>query len=97
MSPTESAVAEWRGRTVVDTDGDRIGSIDEIYMDTETGRPEWLAVRTDLVGSKVSFIPVAEARDAGGCVHVPYYRQQVGDAPNAGPEEASLHRYYGLD
>jgi uncharacterized protein (TIGR02271 family) len=104
MSPTQSAVAEWRGRNAVDSDGEKIGSIDEIYMDTETGKPEWLAVKTGLFGSKVSFIPIAEARDAGGDVHVPYYKQQVKDAPNADPdgelsqeEEASLYRHYGLD
>jgi uncharacterized protein (TIGR02271 family) len=104
MSTTQSAVAEWRGRKAVDRDGEKIGSIDEIYMDTETGRPEWLAVKTGLFGSKVSFIPIAEARDAGDDVYVPYYKQQVKDAPNADPdgelsqeEEASLYRYYGLD
>jgi uncharacterized protein (TIGR02271 family) len=104
MSTTHSAVAEWRGRKAVDPDGEKIGSIDEIYMDTETGRPEWLAVKTGLLGSRVSFIPIAEARDAGGDVHVPYYKQQVKDAPNADPdgelsqeEEGSLYRHYGLD
>jgi uncharacterized protein (TIGR02271 family) len=104
MSPTESAVAEWRGRNAVDSDGDKIGRIDEIYMDSETGKPEWLAVKTGLLGSKVSFIPIAEASDAGGDVRVPYDKQQVKDAPNAEAdgelsqeEEASLYRHYGLD
>jgi uncharacterized protein (TIGR02271 family) len=104
MSPTESAVAEWRGRNAVDSDGDKIGTIDEIYMDTETGKPEWLAVKTGLLGSKVSFIPIAEASDAGGDVRVPYDKQQVKDAPNAEAdgelsqeEEAGLYRHYGLD
>jgi uncharacterized protein (TIGR02271 family) len=104
MSPTESAVAEWRGRNAVDSDGDKIGRIDEIYMDSEPGKPEWLAVKTGLLGSKVSFIPIAEASDAGGDVRVPYDKQQVKDAPNAEAdgelsqeEEASLYRHYGLD
>ena len=104
MSPTQSAVAKWRGRDAVDSDGDKIGSIDEIYLDTETDKPEWLAVKTGLFGSKVSFIPIAEARDTGAEVQVPYDKQQVKDAPNAEAdgelsqeEEASLYRHYGLD
>ena len=104
MTHTESAVAEWRGRNAVDSDGDKIGSIDEIYMDAETGKPEWLAVKTGMFGSKVSFVPIAEASDAGGDVRVPYDKQQVKDAPNAEAdgelsqeEEASLYRHYGLD
>ena len=72
MTHTESAVADWRGSNVVDSDGDKIGKIEEIYMDAETGKPEWLAVTTGLFGSKVSFIPIAEASDSGGDVRVPY-------------------------
>jgi uncharacterized protein (TIGR02271 family) len=104
MTPTDSAVAEWRGSTAVDSDGQKIGTIEEIYMDTETGRPEWLAVKTGMFGSKVSFIPIAEASEAGGEVRVPYDKQQVKDAPNAEAdgelsqeEEAGLYSHYGLD
>jgi uncharacterized protein (TIGR02271 family) len=104
MTHTESAVAEWRGRNAVDSDGDKIGSIEEIYMDADTGKPEWLAVKTGLFGSNVSFVPIAEARDADGDVRLPYDKQQVKDAPNAEAdgelsqdEEASLYRHYGLD
>jgi uncharacterized protein (TIGR02271 family) len=104
MTHKESAVAEWRGRNAVDRDGDKIGSIEEIYMDADTGKPEWLAVKTGLFGTKVSFVPIAEARDADGDVRLPYDKQQVKDAPNADAdgelsqdEEASLYRHYGLD
>ena len=72
MTLTESAVAAWRGRNAVDSDGNKIGSIDEIYMDAETGRPEWLAVKTGMFGSKVSFVPIAQASESNGDVRLPY-------------------------
>jgi uncharacterized protein (TIGR02271 family) len=104
MAQTKEAVASWRGSNAVDNDGDKIGTIEEIYMDAETGKPEWLAVTTGLFGSKVSFIPLAEASESGGEVRVPYDKQQVKDAPNAEAdgelsqeEEAALYRHYGLD
>ena len=104
MTPTESAVADWRGRSAVDSDGAEIGTIAEIYMDAETSKPEWLAVKTGMFGSKVSFIPIAEASESNGDMQVPYDKQQVKDAPNAEAdgelsqeEEASLYRHYGLD
>jgi uncharacterized protein (TIGR02271 family) len=104
MTPTESAVAAWRGRDAVASDGEKIGTITEIYMDAETGKPEWLAVKTGMFGSKVSFIPIAEASEAGGEVQVPYDKQQVKDAPKAEAdgelsqeEESGLYRHYGLD
>ena len=97
-------VGSWRGRNAVDSDGDKIGKIEEIYMDAETGKPEWLAVKTGMLGSKVSFVPLAEATESGGEVWVPYDKQQVKDAPNAEgdgeisqEEEAALYRHYGLD
>ena len=104
MAHTESAVAEWRGRNAVDSDGDKIGSIDEIYMDAQTGKPEWLAVKTGMFGSKVTFVPIAEARESNGDVSVPYTKDQVKDAPNAEAdgelsheEEAALYSHFGLD
>jgi uncharacterized protein (TIGR02271 family) len=73
-------------------------------MDAETGKPEWLAVKTGMFGSKVSFVPIAEASDVDGDVRVPYDQQQVQDAPQAEAdgelsqdEEANLYRHYGLD
>jgi uncharacterized protein (TIGR02271 family) len=104
MTHTQSAVADWRGRDAVDSDGNKIGSIDEIYMDTDTGKPEWLAVKTGMFGSKVSFVPIAGADESGDDVRLPYDKQQVKDAPNAEAdgelsheEEASLYSHYGLD
>ena len=107
MAHTKEAIASWRGRNAVDSDGNKIGKIEQIYMDAETGKPEWLAVTTGLFGSKVSFLPIAEtskASEDGGEVRVPYYKQQVKDAPNAEAdgelsqeEEADLYRHYGLD
>ena len=104
MAQTQEAVASWRGSTAVDSDGGKIGKIEEIYMDAETGKPEWLAVTTGLFGSKVSFIPIAKASEAGGEVRVPYDKRQVKDAPTAEAdgelsqqEEAALYRHYGLD
>jgi uncharacterized protein (TIGR02271 family) len=104
MAQTKEAVGSWRGSNAVDNDGEKVGTIHEIYMDAETGKPEWLAVKTGMLGSKVSFIPIVGAREAGGEVRVPYDKQQVKDAPNAEAdgelsqqEEASLYRHYGLD
>ena len=104
MAQTKEAVASWRGSNAVGSDGDKIGKIEEIYTDAETGKPEWLAVTTGLFGSKVSFVPIAEASETGGDVRVPYDKQQVKDAPNAEAdgelsqeEESGLYSHYGLD
>ena len=58
-------VAEWRSSTVVDGEGDKIGKLEEVYLDTDTGEPEWALVNTGLFGSKSTFIPLAGASADG--------------------------------
>jgi uncharacterized protein (TIGR02271 family) len=97
-------VGALRGLQVVDRDGDKIGKVDEIYLDEQTGKPEWLAVNTGLFGSNVSFVPLTEATNENDSVRVPYEKTQVKDAPNASAdgqlsqeEESRLYRHYGMD
>ncbi|HEX3201050.1 MAG TPA: PRC-barrel domain-containing protein, partial [Actinomycetes bacterium] len=97
-------VRSWQGRTMVDRDGDRIGNIDAIYVDDQTGEPEWALVNTGFFGTRSTFVPIAQATARGDQVQVPYEKQLVKDAPNMDPdghlseqEEQELWRHYGLD
>jgi uncharacterized protein (TIGR02271 family) len=95
-------VESWRGRTLVDADGDKIGSIDDIYLDRQNGEPEWLAVKTGLLGRNVSFVPIRDADLSGDEVRVAHAKDTVKDAPNVDPdgelspeEERRLYEHYG--
>jgi uncharacterized protein (TIGR02271 family) len=79
---TTTDVQGWMDRQLVGTDGDKIGKIDQIYVDRETGDPKFLAVKTGLFGSNVSFVPIEAARQDGDKIAVPYTKDQVKDAPN---------------
>jgi sporulation protein YlmC with PRC-barrel domain len=70
-------VRSWQGRTMVDRDGDRIGEIDAIYVDDQTGEPEWALVNTRLFGSRSTFVPIAQATARGDQVQVPYEKQRI--------------------
>jgi len=102
--PTIEDVDRWVGQDAIGPDGGKIGTIQDIYLDEETGEPEWVAVKTGLFGTKVSFAPLAQASAQGGGVALPYDKAKVKGAPTAEPdgalsqqEEAELYRYYGLD
>jgi uncharacterized protein (TIGR02271 family) len=102
--PDVDAVRSWQGATMVDRDGDRIGTIDAIYIDDQTGQPEWALVNTGLFGTKSSFVPLAQAASSGDRVQVPFEKQLIKDAPRIDPdghlseaEEQQLWRHYGLD
>jgi uncharacterized protein (TIGR02271 family) len=99
----DTDIRGWQGCTVVDRDGDRIGKIQTIYTDERTGQPEWALVDTGLLGTTSTFVPLAQAQEAGGSVQVPYDKQHVKDAPRIEPdervspaEERELWRHYGL-
>lgn len=92
-----------RGRSVLDTDGEKIGKADELYFDHEGGQPEWALVNTGLFGTKKTFVPLAGARLAGDDVRVRVTKQQVKDAPRidadeeiSEAEERQLFEHYGV-
>ena len=57
---TIDEVLTWRGQKLRSSDGDKLGTIEEIYLDDETGEPEWALVTTGLFGTKQSFVPLAD-------------------------------------
>jgi uncharacterized protein (TIGR02271 family) len=102
--PDVETVRSWQGATMVDRDGDKVGTIEAIYLDDQTGQPEWALVNTGLFGTRSSFVPITQAAASGDQVQVPYDKQRINDAPNLDPdghlseaEEQQLWRHYGLD
>lgn len=59
--PQAPDVQDWIGHNAVDSSGDKIGSIEAIYVDDQSGQPEWVAVKTGLFGSNLSFVPIQGA------------------------------------
>jgi uncharacterized protein (TIGR02271 family) len=99
---TQQDVRAWRGMNLVDRDGDKIGKIEDIYLDRSSGEPEWIAVKTGLFGSNVSFVPIHGATPQGDEVRADYEKGLIKDAPNVDPdgelspeEERRLYQHYG--
>jgi uncharacterized protein (TIGR02271 family) len=91
------------GQDVYDESGEKIGSAAEVYLDDETGQPEWITVRTGLFGTKESFVPIRNADLTDDGVRVPVSKERVKDAPKidtdghlSPQEEEELYRYYGM-
>ena len=95
---------DWQGRTVVDSDGSKLGKIDQIYIDNASDQPEWALVNTGLFGSRSNFVPITDATPEGENVKVPVTKDQVSDAPGveadgqlSQEEEQALYAHYGVD
>src|ERR671910_3290397 len=97
-------ILQFRGHDLYDRDGDKIGSIEEIYLDAETNEPEWALVHTGLFGTKRTFVPLRDATERDNDLSVPFEKSTVKDAPGieangqlSQREEAELYRHYGLE
>jgi uncharacterized protein (TIGR02271 family) len=104
MATTREDVLSWRGQDMVDSDGDKIGKVEEIYLDAETNEPEWALVSTGLFGGKSSFVPLRDASSSGDGIRVSFDKATVKDAPKVDPdgrlspqEESELYSYYGRE
>ena len=95
-------LSDMRGANVYDSDGEKIGSVEEIFYDEETNQPEWIGIGTGFFGTKRVLVPVQGASFDGGEVRVPYSKDQVKSAPDVDSDEISqdteyeLGSYYGL-
>ena len=101
--PEMTDAYQWHGRTMIGSDGEKIGKISEIYEDPDTRKPEWATVNTGLFGTKSNFVPLAGAAPEGEDVRAAVTKDQVNDAPgveNDGElseqEERRLFEHYGV-
>jgi len=101
---TEQNAREVIGTTAYDNDGDKIGKVGQLFLDDQTGRPEFVTVNTGLLGTKETFIPVADATFNGDRLVLPFDKAKVKGAPNVDAEgghldeaeEQRLYEYYSM-
>ena len=93
-----------RNGKLVDTHGDKVGKVGEIFLDDQTGEPAWATVNTSFFGTAESFVPLKGATREGDDLQVRFDKQQIKDAPRVdggehldAEHEQELYRYYGLD
>src|SRR5690348_8234574 len=89
------------GKTAVDQEGNKIGSVGQVYLNDETGQPDWITVNTGLFGMKENFVPLAGSTFNGDNLVLPFGKDVVKDAPDVADashldadEQESLYTYY---
>jgi hypothetical protein len=76
---------EWRGRTVVDRDGEKIGTLKDVYLD-EGERPHWGSVASGLFGRREALVPLTAVDAADDELRLPFAREHVEAAPSVEPD-----------
>lgn len=89
----ETSYDHWIGQTALDADGDKVGKITDVFYDDVTERPEWVKVKTGLLGG-ARFVPIAGAEviahtdDPDDCdLRLAYRTDMIKDAPKVDDDE----------
>src|SRR5881275_2883952 len=75
-------VADWHGRMLVDRDGERIGKLQDVYVDVENDEPQFATVKEGFIGRHLTFVPLGGINIGPNELQVPVTREQVKSAPN---------------
>ena len=99
-------VSELADSIVTDFEGNKLGTVAQVYVTAADQTPSWIAIKSGLLGVlgfKEYFIPLTEARFEAGEIRVPYSKLLVKGAPAVdestviSPEqEDELYRYFGV-
>lgn len=91
------------GTTAYGPDGDKVGTVGQVYLDNDSGQPEWVTVHTGLFGTNESLVPLEGAEVEGDTLRLAYDKSRIKDAPNIATDhelspddETELYRYYGV-
>jgi hypothetical protein len=79
------------GRSVYDSQHERIGWIDEIFVDDATRKPEWIGIGEGILREK-HLVPVLGARIEGDGLMVPYAKAQVDETPDISGQQVSIEQ-----
>ena len=81
-----------QGMEVRDSEGDKIGTVDDVYTDERGGYARYLAVTTGWIKSKRHMVPIDDVRMEGeggdACLVLPYTRDQLQSGPTFSREDA---------
>src|SRR5579885_3815591 len=93
------------GYNVTDSQGNNVGSVDGVWVDDATDRPEFVAVKTGWLFGKNHLVPIEQAQidNQGRAIQMPYSQDQIKNGPSfdtsseLSPEdEQQIYCYYGV-
>jgi sporulation protein YlmC with PRC-barrel domain len=102
---SELNVADWHGKMLVDLHGERIGKLQDVYVDIETDDPQFATVKEGLIGRHLTFVPLGGIKVGPDELQVSVSKEQVQAAPNieqhgeelSQADESALYHHYELN
>ncbi|MDY5840459.1 MAG: PRC and DUF2382 domain-containing protein [Corynebacterium camporealensis] len=90
--------------TAFDKDGDKLGSVSEVFVDDQSGQPTFLEVNHGMFGMSSSLVPLRGHDFNGEDLTMAFSKDRIKDAPDFDGDKAltpeqqqELFRHYGVD
>jgi sporulation protein YlmC with PRC-barrel domain len=98
-------VADWHGKTLVDRHGEKIGKLEDVYVDIENDEPQFGTVKEGFIDRHLTFVPLGGITVGPDELQVPVSREQVRSAPNlelhgeelSQADESALYHHFELN
>jgi hypothetical protein len=98
-------VADWHGKTLVDRDGQKIGKLEDVYVDVENDEPQFGTIKEGLIGRHLTFVPLGGITVGPDELQVAVSKEQVKSAPNielhgeelSQADESALYHHFELN
>jgi hypothetical protein len=82
LEPSKWNVADWQGKTVVDQNGEKIGKLQDVYVDVETDEPQFGTVKEGIIGRHLTFVPLGGIQVGPDDLQVATTKEKVRSAPD---------------
>jgi uncharacterized protein YrrD len=98
-------VAEWHGKMLVDSEGEKIGKLQDVYVDVETDEPRFATVKEGFIGRHLTFVPLGGIMVGPDELQVAVAKERVESAPNielqgeelSQADESTLYHHFELN
>jgi uncharacterized protein YrrD len=105
QNEVELNVAEWHGKLLIDAEGEKIGKLEDVYVDVETDVPQFATVKEGFIGRHLTFVPLDGIKVGPDELQVAVTKEQVQAAPNieqhgeelSQADESALYHHYELN
>ena len=98
-------VAEWHNKMLIDLNGERIGKLQDVYVDVETDVPQFATVKEGIIGRHLTFVPLGAIQVGPDNLQVAVTKEQVRSAPDiemhgeelSQADESTLYHHFELN
>ena len=75
-------VAEWHGKMLFDRNGERIGKLEDVYVDVETDEPQFATVKEGFINRHLTFVPLTGIQVSPDGLQVAAVKERVRSGPD---------------